>query len=81
MPILNENTFRLKVWTKFSYSLKKLKLLVIEILLQDPSKFAAISAAPVAATDSPAAAAAAAPAKEEKAESESDDDMGFGLFD
>jgi large subunit ribosomal protein LP0 len=47
--------------------------------LADPSKFAAVAAAPAAAA--PAAAAKAAPAKAEEPEEESDDDMGFGLFD
>ena len=45
--------------------------------LADPSKFAAVSAAPVAAADAPAKKAEAKVESEE----ESDDDMGFGLFD
>ncbi|KAK4436531.1 60S acidic ribosomal protein P0 [Sesamum alatum] len=51
--------------------------------LADPSKFAAMVAAPVAAADSGAAPAAAAPVEEKKEEpaEESDEDMGFGLFD
>ncbi|KAJ1362570.1 60S acidic ribosomal protein P0 [Parelaphostrongylus tenuis] len=48
--------------------------------LADPSKFAAVSAAPAAAAATPAETAAAEPAKEEPKE-ESDEDLGFGLFD
>lgn len=52
---------------------------MVKAYLADPSKFAAVAAAPVAAA-APAAAKAPA-AKEEPEEPEEDDDMGFGLFD
>ncbi|XP_037078861.1 60S acidic ribosomal protein P0-like [Pollicipes pollicipes] len=48
----------------------------VKAYLADPSKFAAVAAAPVAEA---APAAAAAPAKEES--DESDDNLGFSLFD
>merc|ERR1712079_509989 len=48
--------------------------------LADPSKFAAVAAAPAPAAGAGGAAPAEEAKKEESAE-ESDDDMGFGLFD
>ena len=48
--------------------------------LKDPSKFAALAAAPAAAKGSPSKGAAKKEEKKEESEEE-DDDMGFGLFD